>query len=245
MNSGTVFTLASDGHGLAAEFRGLERLQNALAKGKGVILWESQSFGKRVLAKRILHQNGFSVCQLHGRQHLEGFRNSGSWTGKNIIRPFFENRGKRFVMEIIHLIPAELFTSRALLKRLKKNCIVCVSADGKQGHKFISAQFLGSPDVFPTGLMNLARVSGATILPLFCIQQNGSRATVVIERPISIQANADRASCFEVGVQEYVGLLESYIRRYPGQYLWSSSNESLERIRNSERGFHEIARPVK
>jgi lauroyl/myristoyl acyltransferase len=239
-----LFTLAYDGHGLAAEVRGVERLQNALANDKGVILWESQSFGKRVLAKRILHQNGFSVCQLHGREHLEGFRNSRSWTGRNIIRPFFENREKRFVKEVIHLVPAELSTSRALLQRLRKNCIVCVSADGKQGRKFISAQFLGFPDVFPTGLINLARVSGATILPLFCIQQNGSRATLVIERPISIQANGDRASCLEIGVREYVGLLESYIRRYPEQYLWSSTHESLERIRSSERTFPEIARPV-
>src|SRR5262249_40025193 len=40
------------------EFRGFEHLQKAAEKGKGIILWETGFFGKRILAKRILHENG-------------------------------------------------------------------------------------------------------------------------------------------------------------------------------------------
>ena len=221
----SVFSFPYDGiqrpDGRAAELRGLEHLQKALANGKGVILWESQSFGKRVLAKHILHQNGFSVCQLHGEEHLEGFRNSKSWTGSNVIRPFFENRERPFVKEIIYLKPSKLANNRTVLQRLRHNAIVCVSADGKQGYKSIRVQFLGSYNFFPTGLVTLARLSGATILPLFCIQRNGLKATLIIEQPISIETNEDRERCVETSIQQYVGLLEYYIRTYPDQYLTS------------------------
>ena len=43
------------------EISGVEHLQNALRERKGAILWESSSFGKRHLAKHILHENGFAL----------------------------------------------------------------------------------------------------------------------------------------------------------------------------------------
>jgi lauroyl/myristoyl acyltransferase len=43
------------------EFRGLEHLRHALGKNRGVILWESNSFGSKFLAKKSLYQQGFAV----------------------------------------------------------------------------------------------------------------------------------------------------------------------------------------
>jgi lauroyl/myristoyl acyltransferase len=200
------------------ELRGLEHLQKALMKGKGVILWESNSFGKRVLAKRVLHGNGVSVCQVHGQNHLEGFYNSKSWIAINVIRPFFENCERPFVKEIIYLPISELSFSRTLLERLKQNAIICIAGDGKQGHKFIPVRFLGQTEFFSTGMVSLAKLSGTTILPLFCIQENGENASVIIEGPIYIETNEDRERCLEKSIRQYATLLESYILRYPEQY---------------------------
>jgi len=201
------------------ELRGFEHLQKAVEKGKGVILWESSFFGKRILAKRILHENGVSVCQVHGQDHLEGFHSSKSWIGTNIIRPFFASCESPFVKEILHLPPSDLAFSRTLWARLKRNDIICIAADGNHGHKFMPAQFLGSTEFFSTGMVSLAKLSGATILPLFCFRESGRRASVVIEGPIQIETNEDRDYCSEKSVRQYAGLLESYIRRYPEQYL--------------------------
>lgn len=219
----SVFSLPCCGiqrsDGRAAELRGLDHLKNALAKGRGVILWESHSFGKRVLAKRVLHQNGFSVCQIHGQNHLEGFRNSGSWIAKNVIQPFFENREKPFVEEILYLTAGDLSFNRTLLKRLKRNAILCIAADGREGHNFIPVRFLGHSALFSSGMISLAKLSAATILPLFCVQRTSEEATLIVEAPIEIEANGDRERGLERSVKQYVGVLESYIRRYPEQYL--------------------------
>lgn len=200
------------------ELRGLEHLHKALEKGKGVILWESNSFGKRVLAKRILYGNGVFLCQVHGQNHLEGFHNSQSWTARNVIRPFFENCERPFVKEIIYLPTSDLSSSRTLLERLRQNAIICIAADGKQGHKFIPVQFLGYTEFFSTGMVSLAKLFGTTILPLFCIQENGEKASVIIEGPIHIERNEDRERCLEKSIRQYASLLESYILRYPEQY---------------------------
>jgi lauroyl/myristoyl acyltransferase len=232
-----VFSLPCHGgrRSMRVELRGLENLHNAIAKGKGVILWESNSFGKRVLAKRILHGNGVSVSQVHGQHHLEGFHNSKSWIAMKVIRPFFENCERPFVKEIIYLPDSEFPFNRTFLERLKRNGILCIAADGRQGHKFILVRFLGHSAFFSTGMVSLAKLSGATILPLFCIQQDTEKAAVIIEAPIQIDVNGDRERGLERSVRQYAGLLESYIRRYPEQYLsWrpspdheSAHNEAL------------------
>jgi len=211
------------------ELRGFEHLQKAIEKGKGIILWESSFFGKRILAKRILHETGVSVCQVHGQDHLEGFHISKSWIATNIIRPFFDGCESPFVKEILQLSAADLAFSRTLWARLKRNDIVCISADGALGHKFMPVQLLGCTAFFSTGMVSLAKLSGATILPLFCIRENGWRASVVIEAPIQIEANGDRDYCLEKSVRQYAGLLESYIKRYPAQYRhWGSRRSAIQ-----------------
>jgi lauroyl/myristoyl acyltransferase len=203
----------------AGEVRGLEHLQKALAQEKGVILWESNSFGKRLLAKRILQRNGVSVAQVHGQHHLEGFRNSQSWIATHVINPFFENCERRYVGEIIYLSSSEFSINRTLVERLKRNRVLCIAADGRQGHKFVAVQFLGSYRLFPTGMVSLAKLSGAAILPVFCIQRNGGEATVIIEPPIKIDTSRHRERALKKSVTKYAGLLESYVRRHPEQYL--------------------------
>src|SRR5262245_32448793 len=192
------------------ELRGFEHLQKAVEKGKGIILWESSCFGKRIMAKRILYENGVSVCQVHGENHLEGFDNAKSWIATNVIQPFFENCERPFVKEIIRLPPSDLTISRALWARLKRNDIVCIAADGNQGYRFLLAQFLGCTKFFSTGIISLAKLSGATILPLFCIREGGWKTSVIIEGPIQIQieTNEDRDYCLETSVRQYTGLLE-------------------------------------
>ena len=203
----------------AVELRGLEHVRKALGRGKGIILWESNSFGKRVLAKHILHDNGVSVSQVHGQDHLEGFRNSKSWIATRVIQPFFANRERPFVKEIIYLPDPEFSFSRTFLERLKQNAIICIAGDGKQGHKLIPVPFLGRNEFFSTGMVSLARLSGATLLPLFCMRETREKTSLIIEGPIHIDPNVDRERCLEGSIRQYASLLESYILRHPEQYV--------------------------
>src|SRR3972149_7964205 len=64
----------------------------ALQNGIGAILWESNGFGERIIAKRILHENRFSIHQVHGAMDLGGFlaeNSSATWVQRSLVKGFF------------------------------------------------------------------------------------------------------------------------------------------------------------
>jgi lauroyl/myristoyl acyltransferase len=202
-----------------AEVRGLEHLRAALAEGRGAILWENTGFGRRSFAKRLLHEKGFHIHQVHGAGDLGGFRQDGTptWVRRHLVKRFFENRERQFLDEIIHLPrSSSLGFVRLLQERLRQNAIVCITADGTTGQRFVPLPFLGGTVFFPTGMVSLARISRAPILPMFCFRED-SGERLVIETPIVIEDD-DRERGTREAVARYARLLESYVRRYPEQY---------------------------
>jgi lauroyl/myristoyl acyltransferase len=159
-----------------ADLHGKEHLQRALDSGKGAILWVSNHFGRMTISKQIMHENGFAVHKVHIENHLGGFQNNGgpTWVQQRIIRCFFEQGERAFIAGMIYLPKSDsLAFTRTFRERLKENAIVCAAADAKVGKKFIPVQFLWLTDYFPTGLVSLAKLSGAAMLPLFCVQDAG------------------------------------------------------------------------
>jgi Bacterial lipid A biosynthesis acyltransferase len=201
---------------------GLEYLQDSLKRGSGAILWESGYFGRRNLAKHILYQNGFSIDQVHASGHTGGFGASSdnqSWTSERIIRPFFDSCERSFVRDIIYLgDPDSLTDTRIILSRLKNNRVVCISADGTRGHRFLSVPFLGRSQSIPTGIVSLARLSATPILPLFCFADNQGKITLVIKPRLQMSPNLRREEALKDGIHQFVALLECYVRMYPEQY---------------------------
>lgn len=212
----------------SSEIQGLEHLQRALRTGRGVILWESNALGRRTLSKQILHENGFLIHQVYAEAHLKGFLTadpdrSHSWVRDHMIKTEMERREKPFLAEIISLPSSDsLVFTRILADRLKQNAIVCIPGDGRSGRKLFSVRFLGRTKLFSTGVVSLAKISGASILPLFCLQEKNGKTNLIIEPPILIETGVGREQVLEKGVTQYVSLLESYIQKYPEQYRnWS------------------------
>ncbi|MGH7833350.1 MAG: lysophospholipid acyltransferase family protein [Candidatus Binatia bacterium] len=224
-----------------ADLCGVEHLRTALKNGKGVILWESRHFGRRTLAKQILHEHGFAIHQVHGWNHLGGFLgDSSTWVRRHVVERFFEKWEKQFVAEIICLPKSDsLAFTRALLERLQHNAIICIPADGGSGQKIIPIQFLGRTGAFSTGMVSLAKISGAAILPLFCFQESTGGTKVVIEAPVRVESNVDKERSLENSIFGYISLLEAYVRRYPEQYRnWHllGSVEGMNRKQLSPQG---------
>jgi hypothetical protein len=206
----------------AVHIEGQEHLDRALEAGRGVILWESSTFGRRVLAKLALASQGLRVVQVHADNHLEGLpggydRRDQTRLFRAILRPFFQRSERSFADEIVLL--SDTNTSLAYVKtlsaRLRENRILCSSAEGARGWRFVVVDLFGRPRPFATGMLSLARTSGAAILPLFCFRDERGALRLVIEEPLAVPR--DRAGAEEL-VRLHARRLESYIRRYPGEY---------------------------
>lgn len=210
---------------------GLKYLSEALSRGKGAILWES-SFGKRLLGKVVLMENGFSICQIHGPEH----GGSPTWFGQSVIRKIHRKTEAKLFAEVIDIQYDSLAYLRLLVNRLKQNAVVCIPGLGEAGHKFLPVEFLGGEQHFATGLVNLARKTGASLIPIFCFREDDGTNHLVLEEPLALNHGAEY---LRQGVLRYATLLQSYIRAHPEQWpRWHKlpwTKKSAEHTPNPER----------
>lgn len=202
------------------ECHGIEHLQAAQQNGSGVILWESNGWGARILPKRILHAHGYALCQIHGAKNLGGFfvRHDASPLRQR-VKNFFDAREARFTSEILYLPEGDSFAfTRTMLARLQANAILCIAGDGRSGHKFVRVPFLGQSVPFASGTVNLARLAGSPILPLFCHFKENGTWCLRIEPPLALDGAPDRAAATRLALTQYAHQLEQQIRAYPEQY---------------------------
>jgi len=205
-----------------ANIEGWEHLESALERGKGVILWEASVFGSRNASKQILRDKGIAVHQVHSQNHLGWIGTSlrsGTALRGRVIVPIIQGWMARFVESIVWLREREsLAFTRPLLRVLKRNDVVCSTADGSWGQRLALVEHLGRRRVFATGMVSLAKVSGAALLPLFCVQDRDGIPTLTIGPPIAVEAGEGRQSALQNGVAQWVALFESHVKAHPGKY---------------------------
>lgn len=204
------------------ELSGLERLDAALAKGRGVVLWESNGLGPRWLPKRILAERGYRIHQVHGDDHLGGLAVTGAERTilrARVLRPFVDRCEAYFLGTLSYLPPdGSMGTLRELRRRLDRNEIVSIAADGGLGQRRIRVPFLGAPTPFSTGMVSLARVTGAKLLPIFAGASRSEPPWVAIEGPIALDAGADRERVVRAALARYATMLDRYVRADPAAY---------------------------
>ena len=208
---------------------GEDHLRQALASGRGVILWISNHWAGMSTLKRALHDRGLPVHKVHAEQHLGGFSGEGdTWVEQRIITPFFDRHESAIVAGIVTIKRGSLSVGRHLAALLHANAIVCVSADGHNGRRFVPYRFLGIDEAFPTGAVTLARTSGAPLLPAFCLPGPGRRMRLVIEPAIAVPAVSERDEIVRSAIARYLARLERHARRHPSLYVnWHLIGQSL------------------
>jgi len=184
---------------------GLEHYISAQARGKGVLVvtghlgaWELSSFYHSLMG----HPMGMVIRRLDNRR-LDDFVNGirclhGNW--------------------VIH---KDDF-GRSLLTSMHAGQTVGILMDTNmtppQG-SFV--KFFGIEACTATGLAHVARKTGAAVLPGFMLWEPAERRYVLHFGPESvIPHTADAAADILAGTQLCTQAIESWIRRYPDQWLW-------------------------
>jgi Kdo2-lipid IVA lauroyltransferase/acyltransferase len=85
--------------------------------------------------------------------------------------------------------------------------------------------FFGIPACTASGLARVALKTGAAVLPGFCLWEEKEQKYVLHFDPElkftrTAGTEADRESDIRALTQQCNNVLESWIRRYPGQWLW-------------------------
>lgn len=207
------------------KFEGLERLEQALRQGRGVILVHMH-YGCKQFPLVALGIMGYDVSQIGYRDTEE---ETHSWVHKNVhlrIRMRLENQ---FRVKHIHVGRS----LRPAYETLKNNGILMITGDGiggvrGAGENYIPLPFLGRSMLFPPGPARMARTTGAVMLPLFCVQQQDFTHLAFIEEPVIISSTSDRKQDVRRITEEYTRVFETFINRHPEHWMfWEEFQEGV------------------
>lgn len=206
--------------GKYTSIKGIENIDLALLKGKGCILLHGH-FGPAQFPLYALGLKGYPMNQIYRPDEMKGS------VVKNIsqkIRKKNEDKIPAKMIPITHFL-------RPAFEVLKKNEIVMMAGDGgsKLVGKFIPCKFFDQSVLFSTGPINLAKKTGAPVLPIFVIRENENRYryTIVIEKDLNLEFNTDRKE-ETFNTIKFVKIFEKYVEQYPDEWeFWENLKERL------------------
>jgi KDO2-lipid IV(A) lauroyltransferase len=102
-----------------------------------------------------------------------------------------------------------------LVAALRRDEVVALQGDRGLGNRGdVSVPFFGAPASFPLGPFVLARASGASVVPAFCIMQRDRRYAIQVGTPMHVGVDGERAA-----LAHWVSVLETMVRRHPDQWF--------------------------
>ncbi|HEC15216.1 MAG TPA: LpxL/LpxP family Kdo(2)-lipid IV(A) lauroyl/palmitoleoyl acyltransferase [Sedimenticola sp.] len=182
-----------------AHIEGLEHLEKALERGKGVILL-SAHFTSLDLGGRLLYM--FTPFHAMYRRH-----------DNPVIEKIMADRRGRKEVKAIHRDNV-----REMIRSLKGNHPVWYAPDQNTQRKAsVFVKFFGQPASTNSATARLARLTGAAVVPFYTVRREGGDGyNVVLEPALENYPSGD----LEADTQRVNDIIEGWVRRYPAQYLW-------------------------
>lgn len=185
---------------------GKVNLDNALAKGKGVIL-VSAHFGNFPL--------------LMSKLSLEGYKIAG------IMRPMHDERVEKFFMEKRSRLNIRTIYSQPriacvnnTIETLRANESVFIPLDQNFGSGGVFVDFFGVKAATATGPVVLAQRTGAALIPCFIIRLSDDTHQIIFEPALELEHGEDSRATIVLNIQKLTAVIETYIRRYPPEWGW-------------------------
>ena len=200
------------------QLRGREHIEEALKAGRGGVLWVAPFYSNQLIVKKALFRSGFGLNHLYAYNHGFGFSNTHFVQRfLNSIRVRIE---KQFLDDIFVLTPpgGKLGYIRQLERLLRRNGLVSIQA-GDMGEKHIECSVFGSKYKFATGAPSFALATQAVLLPVFTIRHSSANFEVIIEQSMDFPEANNRHETIKALAARYAERMESYIVRYPGQFM--------------------------
>lgn len=192
-------------------FVGRERLDTALAAGRGVLLVSLHWFANRAACCHLMDL-GYAVMSV--RHRYPGDPRMGR-VGRDFCQP-------RYIEFLHRVIRDEVFVqdpecSLKILRRLRAGGIVSIQLDARRTSHLIEHPFLGRPGQFPVGPFAIARTSGCSILPMFAAGHARS-LEMEIGPPFVLDASLPADAYCRRYLLEALDVMERYVHQYPDQW---------------------------
>jgi KDO2-lipid IV(A) lauroyltransferase len=221
----TIFFGAMNKHRINSimTVEGIENLDSALSKGKGVILLLSH-FGSFLLPLPFLGHMGYNVNQIVGKQINSSFIAERLWVW----------RKKEADRLPVNFIQVDRFL-RPLYKALKDNEIIAIAFDGRDSTKWVTTKFFERKALFSPGPFELARKTGATIIPTFVVRTITGTHRLILEPGLKLSTQRDKESALYLDTERFTEIFCNYIAKYPCHFamvLYKVRKGQLDGVNN-------------
>ncbi|MBN1356864.1 lysophospholipid acyltransferase family protein [bacterium] len=185
----------------AVKLNNIECLHRAFNRGKGVFC-ATAHFGNWELAGRILPQ------------YCPDFY---------LVLKELKNRKLNEYFEKLHLESGmkSIYSKKSgvqIIRGLSKNAAVGILMDQNAGSRGIFVPFFGRPTSFHRGPAQIALKTGAAIITLFALPENGGWTITFREIETALSGDVESDTARIMG--EYAAQLEGHVRNHPGFYFW-------------------------
>jgi hypothetical protein len=201
---------------------GRARLEAGLRAGAGVILWLDNFIQHPVVGKHPFAEGGFVSWQLSSADH--GF--SRSRYGHRFLNPIQHSVESRYVAKrIVFNGATALAATREVKALLADNGIVRITNNAFIGRRFVRVPFGAAAWLtVATTPLNLARSTGATLLPVSVIEKVPFCQYSVTVGPAIAVGAGDKSVAFRKAALDYADYLEPFVRAHPEQWItWSEA----------------------
>ncbi|MDO9067547.1 MAG: lysophospholipid acyltransferase family protein [Deltaproteobacteria bacterium] len=182
-------------------------MDEALAIGTGAIL-VSPHLGNWELGGLGLADLGYPVNVLTFREPDERFNIERERLRKERgIRFIYVNRYDTSPLAIIEAVNA-----------LRRNEVLAILGDRDGSSHTILIDFFGRPTNIPVGAAYLAMASGAPVIPVFVVLEQGRYSTIMEEPIYFVGGHGEHGSAIRSGMEKLIRVFEQYIRAYPDQW---------------------------
>lgn len=203
---------------------GKHHLDEAIADGKGVVLWVAHFSFASLITKMALDREGYGVIHTSRPEHGVSKSRFGI-RYLNWVRVWAEDRylAERIIHRRNH--PGE--TKQAALAALRGNGLLSITVGAWEGRHVATGELLGAKFTVSAGAPAFAYFSGAKLLPVFTTRNDdGDSYNVMIGAPLGEGARSSLDDYITASTLELFAEHEARIREAPNQ--WRSWNKLKE-----------------
>jgi len=186
--------------------RGIENLNNALAKKRGVIAVTAH-FGNFPVMQFKLACEGYEINSIIRRMR------------DPLANKFFLKKRNEWGVKTIYKEPRTACVSSSI-KSLKNNEILFILLDQNFGTGGVFVNFFNRKAATATGPVILAQRTNAVILPMFIVHDHTGKHVLLIDKEVELTNTADKQETIQTNTQRLTDIIESYIRKYPAEWSW-------------------------